>query len=318
VARMTAVQSRDVPDVAEVIAAQIAALTGAIVTAEPQWRQWRWVAQLPDGFIAYVADDEEGWNKLRREEILLQTVAPRVGFAVPDVVLSVEADRVQLRRKTPGEGGFWIEELVCGWPGHVPAAQRLRCDFPLTAAGERLANELGKALADLHRALSPEEMAGMDLPRLSPLASFGDLDEVEQVLVGEPALADLRPAVPLLRAWLQALPPDWTLTHGDLYAPNLAVASSTGQLTGIYDFESAASAHRLDDFKYLPGFGLPFMERLLESYTAHGGPSIVLADIWKIHAFSALEHLTRVCPGTLRRSRVVEWSRAAIQLPGFQ
>ncbi len=64
----------------------------------------------------------------------------------------------------------------------------------------------------------------------------------------------------------------------------------------MFDFESAAQGHPLDDFKYLPGFGLPFMEALLASHTAHGGQSLELTNIWRAHAYSALEHLNESLP----------------------
>jgi aminoglycoside phosphotransferase (APT) family kinase protein len=145
---------------------------------------------------------------------------------------------------------------------------------PRTRPGEPLARELGKALAELHHAFSLEETARLELPRLSLLDFLGELDQMERVLAEVAALADLRSAVPVLRSWGQAVPPDRTLTHGDLFAPNLAVAHATGQLAGIYDFEGAAQGHRLDDFKYLPGFGRPFMEALLESHTEHDGAKL--------------------------------------------
>jgi Phosphotransferase enzyme family len=276
-------------------------------TDGPEWRNWRWVEHLPDGRIAYRAGDEAGWTRLSAEAELLRRLRPRVSFAVPEVVATDQGNRRQVRRKTAGANGFWIEELVCGLPGHVPYAARLRPDFPITVAGRRLAGDLGRAIAELQRALSPAEAAGLGLAETTYLP---DIDEIHACLEDDATLADLRPAAHLTRVWFQALPADPVFTHGDLYAPNLAVDETTGALAGIFDFDQAAIAHRLDEFKYLPGFGLPFMMVLLEAYEAHGGRTIGMSDLWCIHAYAALEHLTRVARGTLRWSRVVEWSRA--------
>ena len=190
-------------DVSNAVTTAMATFTGAGVAVTPVRRGWRWVAELPGGMIAYVAEDDDGWARLRREELLLKSIAPRMTVAVPEVCFSMEPGRVQLRRMTAGRCGFWIEELVCGLPGHVPYAQRLRLDFPLTVQGEQLAFELGRALAQLQRALSEDEASEL---ALSPVTYLDDLDQIEGALLADGSLGDLMPVLPGLRSWVRALP----------------------------------------------------------------------------------------------------------------
>jgi hypothetical protein len=278
-------------------------------TLSPEWRRWRWVVALPGDLMAYLADDDDGWRSLAREGVLLRSLAPRVNFGVPAVVLEDPVERLQIRRRTPGGGGFWIEELVFGVPGHVPYAQRLREDFRLTSGGRRLAAEIGRALAQLQAALPAAEVAAIGFPE-EPFAPI--LDVVEERLADLPGVADLRTTVVGLRTWVDTLRRDPVLAHGDLYAPNISVVAGTGAFGGVFDFEQSCVAHRLYDFQYLPGFGRPFMEVLLQSYADESGVSVTMADVAPVHVLAALEHVARVAPGTSRWARCLEWARSAV------
>jgi aminoglycoside phosphotransferase (APT) family kinase protein len=66
------------------------------------------------------------------------------------------------------------------------------------------------------------------------------------------------------------------LAHRDIQAHNLAVAPGSGALLGIFGFDDAGVAHRLEDFKYLPSFGPAFTAVAVDAYGGAGGsaPSV--------------------------------------------
>jgi hypothetical protein len=67
------------------------------VRAPPAWRWWRWFAEVDDERVAFVAEDDEAWARLIREEELLGRLAGNVSFAVPEIV----ACRRSVRRSPP-------------------------------------------------------------------------------------------------------------------------------------------------------------------------------------------------------------------------
>lgn len=93
---------------------------------------------------------------------------------------------------------------------------------------------------------------------------------------------------------------------------NLAVDAATGGLAGVLDFDDASVAHRLEDFEYLPSFGVAFTRVALEEYSAAGGPPIDLDAVGRFHVLSALEHLTFVDDRSRRWAEIIEWGRAAL------
>jgi hypothetical protein len=40
---------------------------GSAARVAPTWRSWRWMVDCPGDRIAWIAEDDEGWNRLRRE-----------------------------------------------------------------------------------------------------------------------------------------------------------------------------------------------------------------------------------------------------------
>jgi aminoglycoside phosphotransferase (APT) family kinase protein len=99
---------------------------------------------------------------------------------------------------------------------------------------------------------------------------------------------------------------------GDLQIHNMGVDAATGALVGVCDFDSATVAHRLEDFKYLPSFGVAFTRVALEAYSTAGGPPVGLDAVGRFHVLSALEHFTFVDAASPRWTEIIEWSRAAL------
>ena len=291
-------------------------LTPEVVTAigrsarlAARWRGWRWTVELSNDWIAFVAEDNQGWARLRREHKLLERLAAGVSFGVPMIVAVAEAERVQVRRKVPGTTGFAVDAMVFGRPDKAPPAARYQPDILLSPAGQRLAHGLGRALAEMQRAVSAQEAVTLGVPTTSAIAR---LDTVRTWLAGRDDLADVRAAVPSLRRWFEDLEPDPVFCHCDLGMHNMAVDLATGALNGLFDFDEAAVAHRLEDFKYLPSFGLAFTRLALDAYASEGGTRLCLDDVGRFHVLSALEHFLFVAEDSARWPQIVEWTRAAL------
>jgi aminoglycoside phosphotransferase (APT) family kinase protein len=278
----------------------------------PTWRSWRWLVDGPGDRIAWIAEDDEGWTRLRREGELIATLAA-AGCRVPRVIRVDEVARLQVRSKLPGISGYAIEVLVFGESVPVPSAARYRHNSPLSEAGRMLARDLGAEIAALHRAPVPpdlnKEARTLGLRRTSYLTT---LDQIDRQLARSTLLRDFRTAVPRLRDWFAALPDDPVIALGDIQMHNMGVDAATGALVGVFDFDGAAVAHRLEDFKYLPSFGVAFTRVALEAYSAAGGPPIGLDGVGRFHVLSALEHFTFVDDASPRWAEIIEWSHAAL------
>jgi aminoglycoside phosphotransferase (APT) family kinase protein len=292
------------------IAATVSAFAPAGVRAVPEWRWWRWVVHLGDD-VALVADDGDGWARLEREAALLERLQRGGRLGVPRVIVRDQAAGVQLRRKVPGLNGFAIEELVFGRPGKLTGPERYAGELVITPQGERLAADLGRAILEVQRAMGADEARALGFPD-TPYLSV--LDQVSEHLGRRPALARLAEALPELRRWFAALPADPVVALRDLQMHNVAVDSATGALLGLFDFDDAGVAHRLEDFKYLPSFGRRFTDLALSAYRDAGGPSLDVADVWRFHALSALEHFLFVPEGTERWREIVAWSAESLHL----
>ena len=291
---------------------EISAVIGSVVAVggvvTPSWRSWRWVAELPGDRMAFVAEDGGSWARLCREQALLERLVARVRFSVPRTEAVAPKKRVQVRRRLAGLNGLPVEHIVFG-RADVPASLRYGNDSPITVAGTRLARDLGRALANLQRAVSAVEVSALGFPTTSYSAM---LAAIEQQLAERPELADIAAALPSLTSWFATLPSDDVLAHSDLQLHNLACDPITGALAGVFDFDAAGVAHRLEDFKYLPSFGLAFCVAALEEYTAAGAASLKLADIGRFHVLSALEHFLFVPDDSPRRHEIIAWTRDAI------
>jgi hypothetical protein len=291
----------------EVVAAAVEALTGRPPCTPPTWRWWRWFAELPGETVAFVAEDEDAWARLAREAALLDSLRSKVAFAVPEVTATDATCRVQVRRKVVGLSGAPVEVLVSG-AEEALGTDRYRADFPVSAAGRRLATDLGRALADLHQAVPADAARALGFPEPSYTAV---LDAVASRLADHPDLGDLRGAVHSLRQWFAALAPDPVLAHRDVQAHNLAVDPASGGLLGVFDFDDAAVAHRAEDFKYLPSFGPTFTEVAVDAYGRTGEHPPSIEQIRRFHALAALEHFLFFAEDSPRWTQIVAWSRWA-------
>ncbi|WP_394840683.1 aminoglycoside phosphotransferase family protein [Pendulispora brunnea] len=289
------------------IAAAVLASCGQ--PGEISWRSWRWAVAFQNEFIAFAADDDEGWERLRRERALLDRLAARTSVALPAVVLEDERTRLQLRRMVPGVTGDMVERIVFGRDDKVGPATRYQPNLPFTAKGRRLARDLGHALSALQRAIPVEEARALGFAVHSYLFL---LDQVAAYLAEQRELRDLYIAIAPLRRWFAELPNEPALCLCDLQLHNIAVLPQTGALGGLFDFDDAGIMHQLEDFKYLPSFGLEFTEFALEAFMESGGRSSTLAEVGRFHVLSAMEHFLFVPEETPRWPEIVRWARAAV------
>ncbi len=58
---------------------------GSAARVAPTWRAWRWMIDGPGDRIAWIAADDEGWDRLRREGELIGTLGA-AGCRVPTVI----------------------------------------------------------------------------------------------------------------------------------------------------------------------------------------------------------------------------------------
>lgn len=265
------------------------------------------MVDCPGGRIAWIVEDDEGWIRLRREGELIATLMA-AGCRVPRVTGVDEVARLQFRSKLAGISGSAIEHLVFGESSSVSSAARYQLNSPLTGAGRVLARDMGSLLAALHRA--PVDKACILGLRSASYLTM--LDQIDRQLLRSALPRDLRIAVLRLRDWFAALPDDPVIALRDIQMHNMAVDGSTGALAGVFDFDDAAIAHRLEDFKYLPSFGVAFTRVTLEAYSAAGGPPLGLDGVGRFHVLSALEHLTFVDNASPRWAEIIEWSHTAL------
>ncbi|MCA9651578.1 MAG: phosphotransferase [Myxococcales bacterium] len=302
------------PNIAPVLRAVLEALREhhgwavASYEAELRWRSWRWQLRLPS-HVGFVAIDAEGWERLEREHALLGALRSPLGDRLPRVVLHDPERRIHLRERVMGRCGHEIEHMVFG-STLVPSSElRYHPACPLSPAGSRLAEELGRTLAQLHGALGVEQARGLGLPApdLEPT-----LELVGWVLARHVSDPVLRRGFARVRRWWAERYSARVLVHGDPHAHNLVVEPGTGALRALLDLEDAQLATREMDLRYLCSFGLPFARQALTAYRETAGTDIEEAEVWRFHVCSAFEHLAWVSPDHPRFSQIVSWARAAV------
>lgn len=278
--------------------------------ASVSWRWWRWLVDISEEHLAFVAEDETAWERLCREEALLAQIAPRMSVQIPSVVLRDEALKVQVRKKVFGLclDVTAAEKIVFGREG-LSSRERYLPSCPLTREGARLAVTLGRATAALHQAITVEEATALGFGIHSPVQM---LEEVEAQIAPSPELSDIGATLFGVKRWFGGLERLPALCHRDIQSYNFVVAED-GALLGLFDFEDAAVAHRAEDLKYFISYGIPFTEVALEAYSAAGGAPLSLETIGYFHALSALEHFLFIPKEHPRWPHIVRWTRDALE-----
>jgi len=177
-----------------------------------------------------------------------------------------------------------VVTLITGFVGGETIARRLLRDDGFATARDRLAGQMGRAMARLHR-VDPVDVPGLE--RVEPLALYrAHLDEY-----GEP-----HPAFELALQWLEghrAADDRTCVLHGDLRLGNVIV---DGQgLAAVIDWELAHLGNPLHDLGWacvpawrfgspLPAAGVGTREQLLDAYNAEAGTAYTRDDLrwWEV------------------------------------
>ena len=249
------------------------------------------VVVLADDLMAYVPG-----NEIQRR--VLARVAPRVSFAVPRPVGPLDAD-IDLRVPAPGMTGSAHHERVMREPELLA----------------RTAEWIGRALAELHSALTKTELDSFAVPRAPWPYLEGELERgVDTHLEGTPR----ERAHEAIRRWRDRLRSPDVLVHGDFASHNFAFDPKSGMPTGVFDFHGGGRGARVIDFAYLPSYGDDALMRARAAYGEHA-PSV--EDVRLAHAVVALSFLgwRAVDPDahdrTSGRDRngAVSWAHAALE-----
>lgn len=271
-----------------------------------EWRHWRWVAVLPDR-VVFRADNAEAWRRLELEAEVITRFRAAAGSLIPAVKARDAIARTQTRERIEGLTGHAVEHLVLGVRGELSDLDRYHERCPLSSAGSRLAHDLGRTLARLHRSLRAHEAVALGLARSPPKLS----DRTAEILRSHVQSPMLEHGLISARTWLATRTIDDVVIHGDPHFHNLAVDPTTGALRGIFDFDEIARGDRAQDLAYLHSSGVPFARAALRAY-AEVGPSVDEDTVARYHVVLALDHFNFVAPTAERFSRIVDWAKAAL------
>jgi aminoglycoside phosphotransferase len=240
-------------------------------------RHGRWIVRLSGNGLALVADNPSAAARLAREAKLLRLLGSRVSFGLPSI--QYDGPGLQVRTLVPG--------AQVGGEGREPG-------FAARPQAMRLANDLGSALAQLHRALTRKEAEEFGPANIDGLPTAGALHARLEGKLPDPATANAFNRLLDLYSAYEPREDDIVLAHGDLWGGNMAVDPDTGALKGLFDLDDTGLADRHVDFMYFHSFGDAFTRRALASYAAEGGGSASWEQVAIYHAVAAFAALADI------------------------
>lgn len=229
-----------------------------------------WRATVDGRHVIAQRQQPESERDMRTEATVL-LAAEAGGVPAPRVLACVEAP----------DG---VVTLVTSFVDGETIARRLFRDEEFARARERLAPQMGQAMARLH-AVAPADAPGLE--QADELELYRDqLDEC-----GEP-----HPAFELALRWLDQHRPvggERCIVHGDLRLGNVIVDGDG--LAAVIDWELAHLGHPLQDIGWacvpawrfgsiLPAAGVGTREQLLDAYNAEAGTAFSTDDLrwWEV------------------------------------
>ena len=242
-----------------------------------QQRHGRWVARLPDDALVVVADNSAAVARLAPEAKLLELLRLRVSFGLPRIHYADSNLQVRIPVRGSQIGGEDREQA-----------------FAATPQATRLADDLGRALAELHHALTEEEAEEIGPAYIDVLPEGAVLRARLEDKLPDPITAKVLDRVLDLYGDGQLRAQDIALVHGDLWGGNMAVDPETGTLLGLFDFDDSGLADRHVDFMYFHSFGDDFACRALAAYTATSGRDASWERIATYHAVAAFAALADI------------------------
>jgi aminoglycoside phosphotransferase (APT) family kinase protein len=225
---------------------------------------------------------------------VLAVLAARCTFEVPRVLYD--------------GGHFDVRALV---PGIADPWRLFAAVSDDRALASRIGAALGAILADQHRNVRPDDVAGW-LPRrpLWPRPS-AELRVALSRVVDDAALLARVHAVLTAYDAVAVADEDRVLVHADLGLHNLAFDADTFAVRGVFDWDGAAWADRHHDFRYL--IFHPVNDALLEAAIAVYEPAVGRQiDCGRVRLYNAgdVSPGDRPCGRTL--SEDLAWTRGAL------
>ena len=243
--------------------------SAVLLPQPPGFDKWVWF--LGPHHMVRVARHRVGRRRMVVERRVLDRLGGRLGaVAVPEVVAASGDGTTDVCSRVQGRALHWRE-----WD-HVP-----------DAAKAALAPPMGRAMAALHEAVSPDDVADLELPSPRVLQR-----EILEGLVGRTGSARREDLLRRVLA-LAAAPPDSrpVVLHNDLGLHNLCLDPERFELRGVFDFGDISIGDPHVDARYDPVFevGGPGM---LAAYEATRGVALSAARQALLHAMAALENLS--------------------------
>ena len=268
------------PVTPETISAALRSRAGLIIPPSEirlEQRHRRWIARLRDNGLILAADNASAAARLAREGKLLRLLGSRVSFGLPSI--QYDGPGLQVRILIPG--------------AQVGGEGRER-DFAAHPQAMRLANDLGAALAQLHRSLSREEAEAFGLANIETLPTADALRARLGGKLPDSLTANAFSRLLELYSAYQPRDDDVVLCHGDLWGGNMAVDLDTGALKGLFDLDDAGLGDRHVDFMYFHSFGDAFTRRALAAYSPEAGQSASWEQVAIYHAVAAFGALADI------------------------
>lgn len=290
--------------------ASIASLLAAVgIVVEPdkiaiEGREDRWLVRLGEDRLAWLPAGALGVTRLAIDRRVLKLIGERCDFEVPRILADLPGGG-DVRRMVPGTSEPWR------------MAERLGAD-PVLA--RRVGNKVGEMLVQQHSRVAESDVRGWLRRRVTwPEPADWMRCRLPEVIDDLVLLADLDAVIARWDAEPGAKS-DMVLIHGDLGLHNMAFDEASGEVRGLFDYDSAAWADRHYDFRYLE-FDLGrshLMDAAVEAYQAITGMEIDRGRVNLLNAASAIcylayrrgvDPLERWCGRTLAEDLAwVRWS----------
>ena len=199
-------------------------------------RDDRFAALLPGGQMAWFPTNERGIRRLERERRVLGLIARHCAFVVPRIIYASET-------------GWDVRALVAGDFAPLDVYARVKTDH---AFARKVGEGLGSILAQLHETIPAEELKGDWLPARPswpPPIAFAER-RLPRVTDDQPLIAR---GLKLLERYeaARSTVTESVLAHTDLGFHNTVIDPVSGEVAGVFDFDSAAHCDRHQDFRFL-------------------------------------------------------------------
>jgi aminoglycoside phosphotransferase (APT) family kinase protein len=242
----------------------------------------RWIGM--DGRYVYLlpADQSESTRLSLEHQIMEELHA--ASCPVPKILYS--SPILQIREQVVGATLYESEKLV--FRSEIVPENRYDPNLRISDRGERLARDLGHAIATCHKTFEGRE-GELEQQGLEHFQFNGEnLAQRLEPHLNESQRSQLDNVISRYKKYAQVN----VVCHGDLHHHNLCTETATGALTGIFDFGGCCLANRELDFKFLLANGRRFLQICVETYESRVGKRLDQRSIIDHHILEAAENLS--------------------------